>query len=302
MELSFIHLHNHSEFSILDGALRIDSLVEAAWKNKMPALALTDHGNIFGAVSFFRRCKERGIKPILGCELYVAPQSRLEKKTGKGRPNHFHLIVLVKSDQGYRNLCHLITQSYLEGFYYRPRIDKELLAKYSQGLIGLSGCLKGEISYYLGLEDEDKAEMAALEDASLFPKGDFYLELQDHGLEGQKKINPLLADFSRKLGLPLVVTNDCHYLTRDDAESHDILLCIQTNKKLADQDRIRFEADEFYFKSSEEMVELFKDIPEAIKNTAKIASECHFDFPASEHFLPQFKAPEGAISLSVPTN
>lgn len=296
MEPSFIHLHNHSEFSILDGALKIDSLVEAAWKSKMPALALTDHGNIFGAVNFFRQCKERGIKPILGCELYMAPQSRLEKKTEKGRPNHFHLIVLVKDGQGYRNLCHLITKSYLDGFYYRPRIDKELLAHCSEGLIAFSGCLKGEISYYLGLDEKDKAEMAAQEYASLFPKGNFYLELQDHGLEGQKRVNPLLVDLSHKLDLPLVVTNDCHYLTKDDAESHDILLCIQTNKKLTDQDRIRFETDEFYFKSSEEMVGLFKDVPEAIKNTAKIASQCHFDFPTSEHFLPQFQAPEG-VSL-----
>lgn len=293
MEPSFIHLHNHSEFSILDGALKIDSLVEAAWKYKMPALALTDHGNIFGAVNFFRRCKERGIKPILGCELYVAPQSRVEKKPGKKGPIHFHLIILVKNEQGYRNLCHLITKSYLEGFYYRPRIDKELLAQYSEGLIGLSGCLKGEISFYLGIEDEDKAEMAALEYASLFPKGDFYLEIQDHGLEGQKRVKPLLVDLSRKLDLPLVVTNDCHYLAKDDAEDHDVLLCIQTNRKVADQDRIRFETDEFYFKSSQEMAELFKDIPEGIKNTGKIASQCHFDFPTSEHFLPQFIEPEG---------
>jgi len=281
MEPSFIHLHNHSEFSILDGALKMDSLVEAAWKYKMPALALTDHGNIFGAVNFFRRCKERGIKPILGCELYVAPQSRVEKKPGKKGPKHFHLIILVKNEQGYRNLCHLITKSYLEGFYYRPRIDKELLAQYSEGLI------------YLGIEDEDKAEMAALEYASLFPKGDFYLEIQDHGLEGQKRVKPLLVDLSRKLDLPLVVTNDCHYLAKDDAEGHDVLLCIQTNRKVTDQERIRFETDEFYFKSSQEMAELFKDIPEGVKNTAKIASQCHFDFPTSEQFLPQFMEPEG---------
>lgn len=296
MEPSLIHLHNHSEYSILDGALKLDTLVEAAWKNKMPAIALTDHGNIFGAVSFFRKCRERGIKPILGCELYVAPQSRLEKKTQKKKPTHYHLIVLVKDEKGYENLCQLITKSYLEGFYYRPRIDKELLAQYSEGLIGFSGCLKGEISYYLGLEEDDQAERAAMEYASLFPNGDFYLEIQDHGLEGQKRVNPRLFDLSRRLDLPLVVTNDCHYLSKEDAESHDILICIQTNKKVTDQDRIRFETNEFYFKSSAEMVALFKEIPEAIRNTAKIASQCHFDFPFSGYFLPQFKAPEG-VSL-----
>ena len=292
MEPSFIHLHNHSEFSILDGAIKIESLVEAAWKNKMPALALTDHGNIFGAVNFFRRAKERGIKPILGCELYVAPKSRFEKKTKKGDPIHFHLVVLVRDENGYRNLCQLITKSYLEGFYYRPRIDKELLAKYREGLVGLSGCLKGEIGYYLGLGKEEEAERIALEYASFFPKGDFYIEIQDHGLKDQKKINPLLVALSRRLNLPLVVTNDSHFLSKDDAESHDILLCIQTNKKVTDQDRIRFNSNEFYFKSSAEMMERFKEIPEALKNTAKIASECHFDFPASGYFLPRFKIPE----------
>lgn len=292
MDPSFIHLHNHSEFSILDGALKIESLVEGAWENKMPALALTDHGNIFGAVKFFKKAKERGIKPILGCELYVAPKSRFEKKAQKGKPIHFHLIVLVRDEKGYRNLCQLITKSYLEGFYYRPRIDKELLAKYSGGLIGLSGCLKGEISYYLGLGMEEEAEKVALEYASFFPKGDFYIEIQDHGLKDQKKINPLLVALSRRLDIPLVVTNDSHYLGKDDAESHDILLCIQTNKKVTDQDRIRFDTNEFYFKSSAEMMERFKEIPEAVKNTAKIASECNFDFPASGYFLPRFKTPE----------
>ena len=250
MESSFIHLHNHSEFSILDGDLKTASLVEAAYQNKMPAVALTDHGNIFGAVGFFRQAKEKKVKPILGCELYVAPRSRTDKKPGKSGPHHFHLILLVRDERGYRNLCQLITRSYLEGFYYRPRIDKELLARHSEGLIGLSGCLKGEINYCLGLGLEDKAGEVALEYASFFPKGDFYIELQDHGIEKQKKSNPLLVRISRKLGLPLVATNDIHYLRKEDAESHDVLLCIQTNKKVTDQDRIRFSTNEFYFKSN----------------------------------------------------
>ena len=293
MESSFIHLHNHSEFSILDGDLKTASLVEAAYQNKMPAVALTDHGNIFGAVGFFRQAKEKKVKPILGCELYVAPRSRTDKKPGKSGPHHFHLILLVKDEKGYRNLCQLITRSYLEGFYYRPRIDKELLARHSEGLIGLSGCLKGEINYCLGLGLEDKAGEVALEYASFFPKGDFYIEIMDHGIEKQKKNNPLLVRISRKLGLPLVATNDIHYLRKEDAESHDVLLCIQTNKKVTDQDRIRFSTNEFYFKSSEEMTELFKEIPEAIQNTTKIAAQCNFDFPSSGYFLPNFKAPEG---------
>jgi DNA polymerase-3 subunit alpha len=293
MELTFIHLHNHSEFSILDGAFKTASLVEAAYKNNMPAVALTDHGNIFGAVSFFKQAKEKGIKPILGCEVYIAPKNRIIKKPeGKG-PNHFHLVLLVKDENGYENLCHLITKSYLEGFYYRPRIDKELLAQHSEGLVALSGCLKGEIAHALELGLEEKAEEAALEYASILPKGDFYIEIQDHGLEEQRRINPSLLNLSRKLNLPLVATNDVHYISKDDAESQDILLCVQTNRRVTEQDRIRFGSDQFYFKSSEEMIDLFGEIPEAIQNTAKIAAKCNFEFPLSGYFLPQFKAPEG---------
>jgi len=292
MELSFIHLHNHSEFSILDGALKTSSMVDAAFKNNMPAVALTDHGNIFGAVSFFKQAKEKKIKPILGCEVYVAPKSRFDKKVERKRPIHFHLVLLVKDEKGYKNLCQLITKSYLEGFYYRPRVDKELLAQHGEGLIGLSACLKGEISHYLGFDQEDKAQEAALEYASFFAREDFYIEIQDHGLEQQKKVNPLLIRLSKKLNLPLVATNDVHYLSKEDAEGHDILLCIQTNKKVTEQDRIRFGTNDFYFKSGEEMINIFRETPEAIQNTAKIAAQCNFEFPTSGYFLPQFKAPE----------
>ncbi len=295
MELSFIHLHNHSEFSILDGGLRIKDLVEAAYENNMPAVALTDHGNIFGAVSFFTEAKEKGIKPILGCEMYVAPKGRFEKRSKQSEVSHFHLVLLVKDEKGYKNLCQLITKSYLEGFYYKPRIDKELLAQYSEGLIGLSACLKGEISYFLSQGAEEEAERAALEYRALF-NDDFYIELQDNGLPRQQEVKPLLLQLARKLKLPVVATNDTHYLHRDDAESHDILLCIQTNKKVNDQDRIRFGTDEFYFKPAAEMIDIFKEVPEAIQNTAKIAAKCNFDFPASGYFLPQFKVPEG-VSL-----
>ena len=296
MELTFIHLHNHSEFSILDGALKTSALVEAAYQNKMPAVALTDHGNMFGAVGFAKQAKEKGVKPILGCEIYVAPKSRFEKKADSKNPAHFHLTLLVKDETGYRNLCQLITSAYLEGFYYRPRVDKELLARYGEGLIGLSGCLKGEVSYLLGLGQDEKAEEAALEYASFFSPGDFYIELQDHGLEEQKEVNPMLIRLAQKRSLPLVATNDVHYLSREDAEIQDVLLCIQTNKKVTDQDRIRFGSQEFYFKSSDEMIELFSETPEAIQNTAKIAAQCNFEFPTSKHFLPQYNPPEG-VSL-----
>ncbi|MGD2294612.1 MAG: DNA polymerase III subunit alpha [Candidatus Aminicenantes bacterium] len=296
MGSSFIHLHSHSEFSILDGALKTKDLVDAAYQNNMPAVALTDHGNIFGAVSFFREAKEQKVKPILGCEVYVAPQSRFDKNPENPGPRHFHLILLVKDEKGYKNLCQLITHSYFEGFYYRPRIDKELLARHSEGFIALSGCLKGEVSYHLGLGFEDRAEQTALEYASFFPQGDYYIEIQDHGLEDQIQVNPQLIRLARKLNLPLIATNDVHYRSRQDAESHDVLLCIQTNKKVTDLDRIRFGSAEFYFKSTEEMEELFKGTPDALENSTKIAAQCNFDFPSSGYSLPNFKPP-GEVSL-----
>ncbi len=292
MEHSFIHLHNHSEFSILDGAGKTADLVEAAYQNKMPAVALTDHGNIFGAVTFFKQAKAREIKPILGCEVYVAPKSRFDKKDNSRELHHFHLLLLVKNERGYRNLCLLLSKAYLEGFYYRPRIDKELLSVHAEGLIGLSSCLKGEVSHFLEKDMEEAAARAALEYSSYFGKENFYLELQDHDLAPQKAINPRLVELAKKLDLPLVATNDIHYLRKEDSESHDVLLCIQTNKKVSDQDRIRFGSDEFYFKSGAEMAELFKDVPEAIQNTTRIASQCNFDFPAGSYFLPQFKPPD----------
>jgi len=296
MEHSFIHLHNHSEYSILDGAAKTAALVDAAYQNKMPAVALTDHGNIFGAVTFFKEARARDIKPILGCEIYMAPRSRFDKTGDSRDPHHFHLLLLVKNETGYRNLCQLLSKAYLEGFYYRPRIDKELLSSHAEGLIGFSSCLKGEIPYHLERENDDAAERAAAEYCSFFGKGDFYLELQDHGLPAQKVVNPKLVRLAKKLSLPLVATNDIHYLRKEDSESHDILLCIQTNKKLSDQDRIRFGSQEFYFKSGAEMADLFREVPEAMQNTMRIASQCHFSFPSGGHFLPNFKAP-GEIPL-----
>jgi len=289
----FIHLHTHTEYSVLDGALRLADLVKAAKLMNMPAVAITDHGNIFGAVSFFRLAKEQKIKPILGCEMYVAPGSRQDKTPDQNRPSHFHLVLLVKDERGYKNLCQLITKSYIEGFYYKPRIDKELLASHAEGLIALSACLKGEISYFLEMDREEEAQRAAREYAQIFSPDDFYIELQDHGLEAQKKVNPRLVELAHQLGLPLVATNDVHYFQKEDAESHDVLLCIQTNKKVSDPDRIRFGTQEFYFKSSEEMAALFQDVPEALINPAKIAARCNFDFPFKGYNLPRFQPPPG---------
>jgi len=294
MEPTFVHLHNHSEYSILDGCLKVDDLVVAAYENNMPAVAITDHGNIFGAVQFFKQAKARGVKPILGCEVYVAPQSRFDKKPGSGGDvHHFHLILLVKDDLGYRNLCRLITQSYLEGFYYRPRIDKELLAAHAEGLIGLSSCLKGELAVWLSRGFPEKAEDAARAYAATFAAGDFYVELQDHGLAEQKAVNPQLIAIARKLDLPLVATNDIHFARREDAESQDVLVCIQTNRKISDPDRLKFSTDQFYFKSAAEMAELFRDTPDAIQNTGRIAARCGFDFPTKSYNLPLFAPPAG---------
>jgi DNA polymerase-3 subunit alpha len=293
MPHSFIHLHNHSEFSVLDGAIKIHDLVEAAYEAKMPAVALTDHGNIFGAVGFVKAAEKRGIKPILGCEVYIAPRSRHEKNPGDRETPHYHLVLLVQDETGYRNLCRLLTKAYLEGFYYRPRIDKEILAEHHEGLIGLSSCLKGEVSYLLGREQEKKAEEAARAYSDILGKNNFYIELQDHGLKPQQELNPRLVQLARKLDLPLVATNDVHYRRKEDSESHEVLLCIQTNKKLSDQDRIRFGTQEFYFKSGEEMARLFHEIPEALDNTTHIAARCDFRFPSDVHFLPQFTPPAG---------
>ncbi len=294
MEPTFVHLHNHSEYSVLDGCLRVARLVGEAYEAKMPAVAITDHGNIFGAVQFFKEAKAKGVKPILGCEAYVAPQSRFDKRPGG--PNdihHFHLVLLVKDEAGYRNLCKLVTQSYTEGFYYRPRIDKELLAAHSEGLIGLSACLKGELAVWLSRGLPEKAEEAAREYAAIFAPGDFYVELMDHGLPEQKAVNPQLVAVARKLGLPLVATNDIHFARREDAESQDVLVCIQTNRKISDPDRLKFSTDQFYFKSAAEMAALFHDTPDAIENTGKIAARCGFDFPAKKYHLPNFEPPAG---------
>ena len=290
----FIHLHNHSDFSLLDGASRIHEIVDLAAQYQMPAVALTDHGNMFGAIAFFQAAKKKGIKPILGCEIYVAPGSRFDRAPGGGiADTNNHLVLLAENYQGYTNLVKLVTAGYLEGFYYKPRIDKELLATHSQGLIALSACLKGEVPSAALRGAEEAMLKAAGTYQDILGKGNFFLEIQDQGLEEEVTVNTRLMALARKTGIPTVATNDCHYIRREDALAHDILLCIGTGKKASDSDRMRYRGEEFYFKSSEEMAELFKGYQEAYDNTLAIAERVHLDLTRNTFHLPQFSVPEG---------
>lgn len=276
----FIHLHNHSDYSLLDGASKVDQLVEAAIAMGMPAMAITDHGNLFGAVQFYTTARKKGLKPIIGCEIYVAKESRHKKTGGSDQSNH--LILLAEDTAGYQNLSKLVSYGYMEGFYYKPRIDKELLSQYSKGLIALSGCLKGSVPQLLQMDQFDAAveEAAALRD--IFGSGNFYLELQDHGLAAQSRVNPSLLHISKTTGIPFVCTNDCHYLSKEDSVAHDVLLCIGTGKTVQETDRMRYATDQFYFRSGEEMRDVWGHLPEAMLNTMRIAERCNLTIETSQ--------------------
>jgi len=289
----FVHLHVHTQYSLLDGACRSDRLLDLAKKYNMPACAITDHGNMFGAIDFYEKARERGIKPITGCEIYVAPESRFDKTSHGIKGASYHLVLLVKNLTGYKNLIELVSIGYLEGFYYKPRIDKEVLARCSKGLIATSACLKGEVSHFLLSGQRDQAEKVAREYADIFGEGNFYLELQDNHLDQQRQLNEDMIKLARKLDLPLVATNDVHYLEKNDARAHDALLCVQTQSVLDDPNRMKFNTDQLYFKTPEEMKKAFAHVPEAITNTMEIAEKCRFDFDFNELHLPRFKAPEG---------
>lgn len=293
----FVHLHNHTQYSLLDGACKITELVETTRRFGQPAVAITDHGNLFGAVEFHKAALKAGIKPIIGCEVYVAPRSRLEKQDARGIRIHgeraYHLILLVENEQGYSNLVKLVSLAYLEGFHYRPRVDHELLEQYSEGLIALSACIGGEVPSHILHGDLQKAEQIAGLYREIFGPQNFFLELQDHGMDEEAEANPELIALARKLEIPLVATNDCHYLTRGDAEAHDILLCIQTGKVADDEDRLRFPSPEFYVKTPDEMNALFSEVPEALGNTGRIAERCQFNFKYGTYHLPVFDVPEG---------
>ncbi|HSB51596.1 MAG TPA: DNA polymerase III subunit alpha, partial [Dissulfurispiraceae bacterium] len=296
----FVPLHLHTEYSLLDGAIKIDELIDQAVQYKMPAVAVTDHGNIFGAVEFYRKAVKVGIKPIIGCEIYVAPGSRFDKakvNLDENLPEEaaFHLILLARDKMGYRNLAAMLTNAYLEGFYYKPRIDKDLLEQYSGGLIGLTACLKGEVPYYLHHGNVERAREAALRYKHILGPDNFFIEIQSNGLPEQEEVNRKLIDLAGELHIPVVATNDCHYLRKDDARAHDILLCIQTGKTLKDTKRMRFETEECYFKSPDEMKRAFSEVPEAVHNTVLIAERCNFEFDLDHALLPRFEPPGGAV-------
>lgn len=290
--MSFAHLHVHTEFSLLDGANRISTMMERVKEIGQDTIAITDHGVMYGVVDFYRAAKAAGIKPIIGCEVYVARRTRFDKVHSEDS-NPYHLILLCKNEEGYRNLIHMVSLSFSEGFYNRPRVDLELLRQYSGGLIALSACIAGAVPSLILQQNYAAAKQAALEYRDIFGADNFYLELQDHGLREQRDVNRSIIKISEETGIPLVVTNDAHYTRREDAEIQDVLMCIQMGKTIDDADRMRFETDEFYLKSEEEMAALFPDHPEAIANTMKIAEQCNMEFTFGQYHLPSFDVPEG---------
>ena len=287
----FTHLHVHTEYSLLDGLSKIDALVDKAKNLGMDSVAITDHGNMFGVIEMYKACKAAGIKPVLGCEVYVAPGSRFTKEKGEDESTYHHLVLLAENNKGYQNLCKIVSAGWTEGFYYKPRVDHEVLAKYSEGIICLSACLAGEIPQALLRGNYDKAKEIALFYQKTFGKDNFFIELQDHGIEEQKRTNPDLIRIANEIGAGLVVTNDSHYLNQDDAFAQDILLCIQTKALLADEKRMRFEGDQFYFKSEAEMRKLFPELPEAYENTQKIADRCNVEIEFGNVKLPYYDIP-----------
>ena len=297
--MEFTHLHVHTEYSLLDGSSKIKELVHRAKELGMDSLAITDHGVMYGAIEFYKAALAEGLNPILGCEVYVAPGSRFDREAAKGAEDdsrYHHLVLLAENDEGYRNLVKIVSKGFTEGFYYKPRVDYEVLRTYSKGVIALSACLAGVVPYFLrrGLYEEAKKEALILQD--IFGKGNFFLELQDHGIPEQQTVNTGLLRMSKDLSIDLVATNDVHYIYDTDAEAHDILLCIQTGKKVADEDRMRYEGGQYYLKSAEEMAELFPYAREAIENTHKIAERCHVEIEFNHYKLPHFEVPEGFTS------
>ncbi|HEU5360961.1 MAG TPA: DNA polymerase III subunit alpha, partial [Candidatus Deferrimicrobiaceae bacterium] len=293
----FVHLHLHSQYSLLDGAIKIEELVRKVAGMGMPAVALTDHGGMIGTVDFYEKANRAGIKPIIGAELYLTPGSRHDRKTAPGEDRSYHLILLAESDEGYRNLIRLVSRAHVEGFYYRPRVDKEILREHSRGILATSACLQGEIPVLLAEEGKKRAAEAVEEYKEIFPDGRFFLEIQDNGLTEQNRANPELIALARKTGTPLVATNDCHYLERKDARVHDVLLCLQTGKVISAEGRMRFETDQFYVKAPEEFERAFGHVaPDALKNTVAIAERCHVKLDLGHNKIPDFRVPEGMTS------
>ena len=289
--MNFTHLHVHTEYSLLDGSNKIKEYVARVKELGMNSAAITDHGVMYGVIDFYREAKVAGINPILGCEVYVAPNSRFDRETGGGEDRYYHLVLLAENNQGYANLMKIVSKGFVEGFYYRPRVDMEVLRQYHEGIIALSACLAGEVQRYLVRGMYEEAKEAALKYRDVFGEGNYFLELQDHGIPEQKLVNQQLVRMSRELEIDLVATNDVHYTYEEDAASHDILLCIQTGKKLADEDRMRYEGGQYFVKSPEQMQELFAYVPQALENTQKIADRCHVEIEFGVTKLPKFDVP-----------
>ena len=294
--MSFTHLHVHTEYSLLDGSSKIKEITKRAAELGMDSLAITDHGVMYGVIDFYKAAREAGIKPVLGCEVYVAPGSRFDKEAGTGEDKYNHLVLLAENNTGYQNLMKIVSRGFTEGFYYKPRVDKELLREFHEGIIATSACLAGEVQRYLARGMYEEAKRVALSYQDIFGKDNFFLELQDHGIAEQHYVNPQLLRMSEETGIELICTNDVHYTYADDADAHDILLCIQTGKKVTDENRMRYTGGQYYLKSPEEMAELFKYAPQAVANTEKIAERCNVEIEFGVTKLPKFAVPQGYTS------
>lgn len=291
----FVHLHVHTEYSLLDGSSRVGDLLDRVNELGMDTIAITDHGSMFGVVDFYKKAKKKGIKPILGSEVYVAMDKYTEKE--QKDKNQYHLVLLAENDTGYSNLMKIVSEGYVNGFYYKPRIDHDILEKYSEGVIALSGCLAGEVQKHLLNRNYEKAKEIALKYDRIFGQDNFFLELQDHGIKEQKEVNSDLIKLSEETGIPLVATNDIHYLKREDAIVHDVLLCIQTGKTIDDEDRMKFATDQFYLKSYDEMKSIFGDVEGALENTVRIGERCNVDLDFDTLHLPEYEIPEGYTNV-----
>jgi len=287
----FYHLHLHTEYSLLDGAIRLDSLFEKCKQYGMDAVSMTDHGTMFGVAAFYEKAKKAGIKPVIGCEVYVAPRT-LNDRTQIDNKGLTHLVLLAKDNEGYTNLCKLVSIAQLKGFYYKPRIDKELLANHSKGLVGLSACLKGQVAQNIIQNNMDGADESARFYQNIFGEDNYYLEVQENGMDIQHKVNDGLLDISQRLSIPMVATNDCHYLSKGDDVAHEILLCIQTGDTFTNQNRFKFDSDQLYFKSSEEMIDTFSNFPNAIENTREVIGKCNVEFDDKSYHFPRFAMTE----------
>ncbi|OQY52625.1 MAG: DNA polymerase III subunit alpha, partial [Desulfobacteraceae bacterium 4572_89] len=287
----FYHLHLHTEYSLLDGAIRLDSLLKRCSEYGMDAVSMTDHGTMFGVAEFYEKARKASIKPVLGCEVYVAPRT-LNDRTQMDHKGLNHLVLLAKDREGYANLCKLVSIAQLKGFYYKPRIDRELLARHSKGIIGLSACLKGDIPQAIIQNNMDAADNAARFYLETLGEGNFYLEVQENGMEIQQKVNAGIMDVSERLSIPMVATNDCHYLSKGDAKAHEILLCIQTGDTFSNQNRFKFDSDQLYFKSSQEMKDSLGHFSNAIENTREVVAKCNVEFDKKAYHFPRYAMTE----------